>query len=78
MKCGRKGWRELEAAGLSRDDEIEIWQHLAVGERSEAIELLAHALDRDDEEICGVDMIAEPDDMLTDRSFYRIWIKECE
>ena len=47
-----------------------------MGERRQAIELLTSALDLDD--VCGVDMIAEPDDLLTDRAHYRIWIKECE
>lgn len=77
MRCGREGWNELEEDDLERAEQIELWEYVASGDTKSARAVVAEVLGVDDEDICGVDMVADPCELLTDWACYRVWYKEC-
>jgi len=78
MRCGQEGWDELDMADMTPADQDQLWEMVASGDVEGANSLVADVFDFELEDVCDVDIIAEPCELRQNWSCYRVWMKECK
>lgn len=77
MRCGSDDWTEVDLGDLSDAEIFELWDYVASGDVKVSAEIVAEVLDVDDDEICDVDMVADPCELKPTGHCYRAWYRRC-